>query len=281
MTASSAYAIGAAAAVAFAVWGSLFPFVVDPIAPAAALGAFVGAWGGGPGTWSISDFVSNVLLFVPIGLLAAAALQSRGASARAAIVSVLLGTTLLSVAVELTQAWIPWRTSSIVDVLAEQGGCAIGIAAWLAGRDWISAGVEWACDAMRTATPLQRALALYCAAFAVFWLLPLDLTLRPGEIADKAFHKRLLLPFTPSPDAATAGELALCALAAIPLGIAAAHAGVRRGMRAALDRALRFALPGMFALELCQVFVFSRTTDMTVVLPLAAGIVAGALFASR
>jgi hypothetical protein len=160
MTASSAYAIGAAAAVAFAVWGSLFPFVVDPIAPAAALGAFVGAWGGGPATWSISDFVSNVLLFVPIGLLAAAALQSRGAGTRAAIVSVLLGTTLLSVAVELTQAWIRWRTSSIVDVLAEQGGCAIGIAAWLAGRDWISAGVEWACDAMRTATPLQRALAL-------------------------------------------------------------------------------------------------------------------------
>lgn len=281
MTAPSAYAIGAAAAVAFAVWGSLFPFVVDPIAPAAALSAFAGAWGGGPATWSISDFVSNVLLFVPIGLLAVAALQSRGVSTRAAIVGVLLGTTLLSVTVELTQAWIRWRTSSIVDVLAEQAGCAIGMAAWLAGRDWISAGVEWVCNAMRTATPLQRALALYCAAFAVFWLLPLDLTLRPGEIADKAFHKRLLLPFTPSPDAATTGELALCAFAAIPLGIAAAHAGVRRGMRAALDRAVRFALPGMFALELCQVFVFSRTTDLTVVLPLSAGIVAGALFASR
>jgi glycopeptide antibiotics resistance protein len=281
MTASSAYAIGAAAAVAFAVWGSLFPFVVFPTAPAAALHAFVGAWGGGPATWSISDFVSNVLLFVPIGLLGAAAVQSRGVSARGAIVSVLLGTTLLSMAVELTQAWIRWRTSSVVDVLAEQGGCAAGIAAWLIGREWISAGVEWACEALRTATPLQRALVFYCAAFAVFWLLPLDLTLRPGEIADKAFHKRLLLPFTPSPDALTPGELALAAFAAIPLGVAAAHAGVRRGVRAALDRAVRFALPGMFALELCQVFVFSRTTDMTVVLPLSAGIVAGALVASR
>jgi len=134
---------------------------------------------------------------------------------------------------------------------------------------------------MRTATPFQRTLAVYCAVFAVFWLLPLDVTLRPGEIADKAFHKRLLLPFMASPDAATAGELAFCLLAAVPLGIAAAHAGVRRGMREALDRALRFALPGMLALELCQVFVFSRTTDMTVVLPLSAGILAGALFASR
>ena len=281
MTAASAYAIGAAAAVAFAVWGSLFPFVVDPIAPAAALSAFVGAWGRGPASWSISDFVSNVLLFVPIGLLGVAAVQARGASARRAVFWVLAATTLLSVSVELTQAWIRWRTSSIVDVLAEQGGCAAGMAAWFVARERISRAVEWGCEAMRTATPLQRALAAYCAAFAVFWLLPLDVTLRPGEIADKAFHKRLLLPFMPSPDAATGSELAFCLLGAVPLGIAAVHAGVRRGMREALDRALRFALPGMLALELCQVFVFSRTTDMTVVLPLSAGILAGALFASR
>lgn len=286
MTPASAYAIGAAAAVAFAVWGSLFPFVVDPITPAAALTAFAGAWGRGPASWSISDFVSNVLLFVPIGLLATAALQSRGASARRAVFCVLAATTVLSVGLELTQAWIRWRTSSIVDVLAEQSGCAAGLAIWLVERDRISAAVEWVCEAIRTATPLQRALAVYCAVFAVFWLLPFDVTLRPGEIADKAFHKRLLLPFMPSPDAATAGELALCLFAAVPLGLAAAHAGVgrgtpRRGMREALDRALRFALPGMLALELCQVFVFSRTTDMTVVLPLSAGILAGALFASR
>ena len=286
MTPAWAYAIGAAAAVAFAVWGSLFPFVVDPVTPAAALTAFLRAWGRGPASWSISDFVSNVLLFVPIGLFASAALQSRGASARRAVLTVLVGTTLLSVGVELTQAWIRWRTASIVDVLAEQAGCVAGIVIWLVARDRIGAAVEWGCEAMRTATPFQRTLAVYCAVFAVFWLLPLDVTLRPGEIADKAFHKRLLLPFMASPDAATAGELALCLLAAVPLGIAAAHAGVgrgtpRRGMREALDRALRFALPGILALELCQVFVFSRTTDMTVVLPLSAGILAGALFASR
>src|SRR6185436_18329711 len=103
---------------------------------------------------------------------ASAALQSRGASARRAVFTVLVGTTLLSVAVELTQAWIRWRTASIVDVLAEQAGCVAGIAIWLVARDRIGAAVEWGCEAMRTATPFQRTLAVYCAVFAVFWLLP-------------------------------------------------------------------------------------------------------------
>ena len=280
MTVRAVFTLGAAAAIAFAAWGSLFPFAFEPVSFSTAVTMFVAAWGRGPAGWSISDFSSNVLLFVPIGLCALAALQTRGVSRSRAMMAVLVGSVALSALLELAQAFIRWRTSSIVDVAAEQVGTALGIVLWIAFGRAITTSVERACAAFNAATLTQRILIGYCLAFAVAWLLPLDVTLRPGEIADKAFHQRLLLPFTPSPDAASLTQLAVALLAALPIGAAVALWG-SRGLRGAMRRALVFGVPGVLILELCQVFVFSRTTDGTIVLPLSAGVLAGAAFVSR
>ena len=281
MTPGRLFHFAAAAAVAFAVWGSLFPFVLDPVPPSALLSAFLAGWGHGPASWSISDFVSNVLLFVPIGLFGTAALQRSGARLRTAALATFGAASVLSVALELSQAVIRWRTSSIVDVLAEQIGVSLGIGAWILAGARLGEFAAEACAAFARASQLQRALMTYALVFAVVWLLPLDVTLRPGEIADKYFHKRLLLPFVPSPDALSRGELALAWLAAVPLGAAAGLSAAHRGVRDAIVRALTVAVPGLVLLELLQVFVFSRTTDSTVLLPLSGGVLAGAVLASR
>ena len=123
------YAAAAATFTAFAIWGSFFPFTFRPADPGAALASFWAAWLGGPLTWSLSDFVSNILLFIPIGLFGAAAIDGRPAGRGHWLPWSLAfcGGVLLSLTIEAGQALVPWRTSSVVDVLAEACGTAIGI----------------------------------------------------------------------------------------------------------------------------------------------------------
>jgi glycopeptide antibiotics resistance protein len=269
------YGAVAALFIAFAVWGTLFPFEVRPIAVVDALTLFWSAWGAGPGSWSRSDFVSNVILFVPIGLFACAAVDKSWPHHRVwPAVAVLVPAMLLSTGLELTQALVPWRTSSIVDVLAEGLGTVLGIGIWRITAHRIDAWLAAAHALVHRASLADRALLAYCLLFALAWLLPFDFTLRPAEIADKFVHKRLLLPFTPSPDALSPRMLMLTAIASIPLGIAALR--FRGQARHPIASAMLLVVPVMLILEAGQVSVFSRTTDGTALLAVFAGALTGA-----
>jgi len=268
------YTGAAAAFAAFALWGSLFPFDVHRVAASEAVRLFWEPWLRGPATWSISDLVSNVLLFIPIGVFLTAAFDVRRTTL-APLLSVGFACAF-SIGAELCQAFIPYRTPSAVDVLAETIGAALGAAAWRLWRESIDGRISSAIDAVAGASLPRRALIGYCALFAIGWLLPLDFTLRPGEIADKYEHKRLLLPFVPSPDAASRLDLAAVFAAGVPLGIASVACGAAPGKRRALASALRIAIPSLLTLEAIQVTVFSRTTDTTSLLAVIAATVAGA-----
>jgi VanZ family protein len=274
-----AFTGAAAAFVGFAVWGSLFPFEFHAVPAAEALRLFWAPWLRGAATWSISDLVSNVLLFIPIGVFATASLDGRTISSRRTLIApvvVVAGALALSTAVEFSQAFIPDRTPSAVDVLAETLGAAIGAAAWRLRGAKFDDRIGNAIAAVAGASVPCRVLLTYCAVFAIAWLLPLDFTLRPGEIADKYEHKRLLLPFVPSPDAASRLELGAAFAAGLPLGVAAVVCGAAPGRRRELASALRLAIPALVALEVLQATVFSRTTDTTSLLAVIAATVAGA-----
>jgi glycopeptide antibiotics resistance protein len=261
--------------VAFAVWGSLFPFDVRPLPAADALALFWSAWQTGPPSWSRSDFASNVILFIPIGLFVNATIDTSWPRLRGwSVVAVLVLVTLLSSVLEFAQALVPWRTSSIVDVLAETIGASAGLVTWRIASRRIDASVATAHRFVRQASYVDRALLAYCALFSLAWLLPFDFTLRPNEIADKFQHKRLLLPFTPSPDALSPAMLMLTCLASIPIGIAVLRFGGRT--RHPIARAMLLTVAAMLALETGQVLVFSRTTDATALLAAIAGVLAGA-----
>ena len=273
-----AFAAAAAAFVAFATWGSLFPFEFVRTPADFAWQLFWAPWLRGPASWSLSDLVSNVILFIPIGVCLTAWLDARprasgGVSTPLAVVAVAMA---LSVAVEFGQAFVPYRTPSAVDVLAESAGAALGAVLWRLRGAAADAKISAAIGAVMQASAGCRLLLAYCLVFAVGWLLPLDFTLRPGEIADKYEHKRLLLPFAPSPDAASGLELGVAFLAAVPLGVAAMTCGCAPRRRRDLRSALAAALPALCLLEAAQVTVFSRTTDTTAFLALVAATVAGA-----
>ena len=76
---SVAYAAAAAGFVAYAVWGTLFPFDFHAVPLETASLLFWSQWATDAGSLSFTDLVSNVLLFLPIGLFMSAAL---GGSAR-------------------------------------------------------------------------------------------------------------------------------------------------------------------------------------------------------
>ena len=75
------------------------------------------------GEFGLSDFVANVILFVP----AAFALRFAGVPGRKTVASLLL----LSVAIEVAQLWIPGRESTLGDIVSNTLGAAAGLGlAW-------------------------------------------------------------------------------------------------------------------------------------------------------
>lgn len=274
------YLCAVTAFVAFAIWGSLFPFNYRPLTVDEALDLFWVIGGPGRAEFSLSDAISNFLLFVPIGLFAAAGVERWWTPRRPAAL-VIAGGTLLSVALEFMQAFVLWRTPSTLDVLAEVAGTLAGLAAWRLAAADLDAATLSALDAWRRASAGDRLLLAYCGAFAVAWLVPFDVTLRPNEIADKYLHKRLLLPFAPSPDAATVTQLRLMTAAAVPLGWAAAVCGCSPRSRRSPIRAFLITTLALLALALAQVPVFSRNTDLTLLLAALPGVAVGATWPRR
>ena len=295
-----AYATAAAAFVAYAVWGTLFPFDFHAVPLKAAALLFWSRWATDAGSLSYTDLLSNVLLFLPIGLFMAAALEAsrkrgrtpvremplakRGTAPFSITLVTLAAALTLSGTIEFLQAFVSWRTPSILDVAAEVFGAACGVASWRYVRTECDGLARAALTMIGRSTRLERILLACCAAFAIAWWLPADFTLRPAEIGDKYFHKRLLLPFTPSPDATTPFELATIAAAAIPLGLAAVLCGCGSRSRRSVVRGALMAALALVALEILQIPIFSRTTDGTELLAALGGATAGsaaATFADR
>jgi VanZ family protein len=273
------YASAAAGFVLFAIWGSLFPFNFQPAALDAVAARFSSAW---IADWSLTDLISNVLLFVPIGLLLTATVANgRPHRIAAAAAAALTGSIALSATIEVVQALVPSRTPSIIDIAAEVCGAGAGAALWRWLGTEIDALSTAAIGMIRRSTRTERSLLLYCLVFAVAWLVPADFTLRPAEIGDKYVHQRLLLPFTPSPDAATRTALGLTIAAAMPLGIAAMLCGCAPGTRRTVATGTAIAAASLVVLEVGQITVFSRTTDGASLLAALGGALAGIVAVAR
>jgi hypothetical protein len=90
----------------------------------------------GVGNSSLEDFIFNLLLFVPLGVSAAATFPIR-ISARARSIGIVVGAAAFSYVLEVTQTLLPGRFPSLLDVAANTLGAIAGIAGfhlWRAGR---------------------------------------------------------------------------------------------------------------------------------------------------
>jgi glycopeptide antibiotics resistance protein len=279
-----AYAIAAAAAAALIVYGSLVPFDFRTPADSHDLHGFVLLALAGT---SRTDFVSNVLLFLPfpfflMGAICFGRRERTRAVWGAPIVAVVTGT--LVWAVEWFQQFLPTRTASWNDVAASVVAAMLGAIVWLVAGDVLT---RWAARVVAERQPrtgLEAALIVYTVAIAVLQVLPLDVTIRPAELLEKYRAGRIrVMPFASALpfDAGSALDVAGDMLRALPFGLLGLIGWMPAGVRRAPASAFLVGLTVVAVIEGAQLFVFSRVFDLTDVLTGAAGVAIGVWIGRR
>src|SRR5262249_12837608 len=125
----------------------------------------------------------------------------------------------------------------------------------------------------------NRILVGYCALFALYQIMPLDLTISLGQLAEKYRGGMILVrPFSYVYDSQFDmwWDYGSDILLNVPVGMAAVLVGAgARGRR--LMSAISLGILAIALLEFAQVFVRSRFADATDLITGGAGVVAGAL----
>lgn len=266
---------------AFVIYGSLVPLDFHPHPLRAAWESFARMWSLELGVGSGADWVANILLAVPLAYLWLGALWTtkRPAAGVVASILVLSACLVVSVAIEFAQIFFPPRSPSVKDIVAQALGAAIGVALWwVTGRrfaEWLNA---WSDDRGR-ATTIERFLQAYLALVFGYSVLPLDLTISVVEVYHKWQEgKVLLVPFSAVYESGAQRAYALLADVAIwiPAAFLWQLSSPRRPRQVVL-----YVVACAAAIEVAQLFVYSRVTSTTDLLTAACGATIGALLARR
>ena len=277
----------AVAAMAFAVYVSLMPFNLRAVPFGAALEQFTFVVTT-PTTGRVSrtNFLANLLLFVPIGFALAGALlvDRRWQLARLArAVTIALGGALLvSLTAEFLQIFAPGRVPARSDIEAQAVGCLAGITAWLVAGQWLTGWLRAAPSRSGTGRA-AKVLTAYAAVWIVVNLAPFDFTFDLGELAQRVRSGLItVMPFAgmARPTSRMVWDVVISVLSAIPLGAlggtAASHHGRRR-----VGRGVLVGGAIVLGVEAVQVFIASHAADGTDVLSGWLGVVAGACVSAR
>lgn len=265
----------------FVVYGSLVPLKPVPIPFEEAWHRFQHIQTLRLGILSRADWVANLLLMIPLAFLWLAALaRGRGVAARGALSAVVWSACIaLALAIEFTQLYFPQRTVSVNDIVAEGIGAAIGVSLWWAfGARVVRWLDRW--HSTRGAPNLaEEAVWAYVGLLVLYNLMPLDLAPSPWDLLQKFRDGRLVLVpfgFETSDVAARLYEVA----SGIAIWAPAAALWVLSGRKSAVQSWI--AATGIAAgIEVVQLFVYTRVSDVTDVLIAAAGAAVGAWGTAR
>ncbi len=124
---------------ALIVYASLYPFVGWRVPGVGILDFLILGW---PRWWTTFDLVANLLGYLPFGFLLVVALVRGGRGAGSAALLAVAGGTLLSLAMEVLQNYLPHRVSSNVDLALNALGTALG-AGLGAALHWRGGIAQW------------------------------------------------------------------------------------------------------------------------------------------
>ncbi|MDR6983600.1 glycopeptide antibiotics resistance protein [Rheinheimera pacifica] len=218
------------------------------------------------GIRSRADWVANILLFVPFAFLLCALSFRPGATAVNLLPAgvIWLFCAALAVSIEFTQLYFPQRTVSINDIIAEATGAMLGIILYCFRGRQLKQFLTSLALIRGQASVVTYLLIGYVAIFVLYNLLPLDLTLSPVELYKKWREGRIvLLPFAGYRGSAAdigyavLSDILLWCPIAVLLYLQQQQAGIKL-----YGKVLLLAL----LLEFCQLFVYSRVTDISDVL---------------
>ncbi len=266
---------------AFVVYGSLVPLDFQALPWNEAVARFREIPFRKIGIGSRADWVANLLLFIPLSFLWMGAISAGGSNLRGAIATLVVvpAALLLSLGIEFTQLFFPQRTVSQNDIFAEALGGVFGVLVWWgAGSRFVGWLRSWHQTHSRAALA-ERLAWVYLAGLLVYNVLPLDLTISLVEIFHKWQSGKVnLIPFGRLPgDAAYAlYEIATDALIWTPLALLWRLDGTRSAWRV-----WSLTLATAIGLEVMQLFVYSRVSDVTDIFTAAAGAALGSFIGGR
>lgn len=265
----------------FVIYGSLVPLRFVHRNWASAIEAFWHIPFLDLGIHSRADWVANFLLFIPLTFLAGLVLNSTPGTFRrvviAAMLTVLAGA--LAVGIEFTQLFFPQRTVSQNDILAEGLGGIVGTVLHFFVGARVQAWLDGFWRAQQSQDRASILLSSYLLILLVFNVMPLDLTLSPVEMFHKWKEGRLLfIPFSGLNDGWAIALYGLLTdmLIWAPVGALWALKSAR-----SFRQIFWLGLLAAGGIETLQLFVYSRTTDVTDVLLGACGALGGAVLLRR
>jgi glycopeptide antibiotics resistance protein len=264
-----------------AVYGSLVPLDYQYVPPGEALQRFRAIAQVPLRIESRADWVTNILLFIPLGYLLVGALgvdRPWFVGLAAALVAIPC-CTVLGASIEFAQLYVRSRTTSLRDVAAESIGGLLGTVFWLVWGQRMTAWVR-----RLRATRDARGLAAwllpgYLAALVLVHVMPLDLTIRPVEVYHKYRQGQVrLLPFGfVWADPAGVALKALENVAYfVPVGLLMAFSsGQSARERWRWPHAFGFGLATAALVELLQLLVMTRYCDASDVVTGSLAVLAG------
>jgi glycopeptide antibiotics resistance protein len=265
---------------AFAAYGSIVPLQFHRLPLREGLRIFLATPFVSLAAASGTDFVSNVLLFMPIGffLLGAAAPRGRG-RAVAWLLPVAVIWVAASVVIEFSQVFFSGRTPSWDDVLAESIGGLVGALVWVAVGPAVVRWFSGVAGADSRHERLLRMLAAYVLLWGILGLIPFDFTLRPQELAEKFRAGRVVLvPFADHPGLE---KILSVFLRSVPVGAFALVFALARRLHPVKVWALTIGAGLIAALEMAQLFTFSERSTTTDIVLSVGGVLAGIALTAR
>ena len=276
----STLAVAALGYTAFAIYGSWVPLNFAPLPFSDAVARFQQIQWLTLGVGHRADWVANILLFIPLSFSWLGVVWPQHRVARVVASAVVWAlTSALAVAIEFSQVYFPGRTVSLNDIVAEVIGGGAGVLAWWACGERLS---RWLAELQRESRPVglaDRLLVAYAAIVVLYALLPFDLTISATEVYRKFRDGAIVLtPFT-FREARTADSI-YSMLSEVLLWVPVGMLVVRRWALSTSLAILAVAC-GALALELLQIFVHSRTSDVNDVIAAAVGAAIGVPAARR
>lgn len=194
------YALLAAAAAAFVLYGSWVPFDFrappgnDPVR------YFVDCLRDPDriAVHSRSDSIGNVAVAVPLGffLLAAARVERRrGLGELLAALALWPLAVAVAVLAEFGQVFLPTRYATGADIWCQAVGAALGMIGWVVAGRWLTGHARAVWDRARPREAAGRLLAAYLLWVAAAQALPLDLSASPAEAYRKLRDRVIWVPF--------------------------------------------------------------------------------------